>query len=280
MDLNRFKNKISDIKNEANNLLAVTTEQENINKLDKFVNDLSILEEFLKDESNLEVISKSENKNDVDNQPLDHFCQNILSKLREIDKLLNKEVLYFMQHQNNANSMNNIKSSRDFDNLNSKINQQAFKNAISAFNVLKHLYGHYKTLIILGPNGSGKTSFANLLKGVDNHVKVIPASKPIKAMGYISNMYNSTISTFNTEIYAGGDLKEELLQKLIIGICNEHDNIARKYLDTGVRDVNTTYEKVKRIFDGFFDVKLDNSDFGTKKLKQKKIMVHHLILMI
>ena len=270
MDLNRFKNKISDIKNEANNLLAVTTEQENINKLYKFVNDLSILEEILKDESNLEVISKSENKNDVDNQPLDHFCQNILSKLREIDKLLNKEVLYFMQHQNNANSMNNIKSSRDFDNLNSKINQQALKNAISAFNVLKHLYGHYKTLIILGPNGSGKTSFANLLKGVDNHIKVIPASKPIKAMGYISNMYNSTISTFNTEIYAGGDLKEELLQKLIIGICTEHDNIARKYLDTGVRDVNTTYEKVKRIFDGFFDVKLDNSDFGNKKIKAKK----------
>lgn len=270
MDLNRFKNKISDIKNEANNLLAVTTEQENINKLDKFVNDLSILEEFLKDESNLEVISKSENKNDVDNQPLDHFCQNILSKLREIDKLLNKEVLYFMQHQNNANSINNIKSSRDFDNLNSKINQQAFKNAISAFNVLKHLYGHYKTLIILGPNGSGKTSFANLLKGVDNHVKVIPASKPIKALGHIPNIYDSTINTFNSEIYAGGNLKEELLQKLIIGICSEHDNKARKYFDTGVRDGETIYEKVKRIFDDFFDVKLDNSDFGNKKIKAKK----------
>lgn len=121
----------------------------------------------------------------------------------------------------------------------------------------------------MGANGSGKTSFANYLKSVETHVKVIPASKPIKAMGYIPSIYNSTLEAYSNEIYNGGDLQQELLQKLIVGLCNEHDNAARNFYDTGIK-VDTTYEKVKRIFDDFFDVKLDNTDFGNKQMKAKK----------
>ena len=61
-----------------------------------------------------------------------------------------------------------------------------------------------------------------------------------------------------------------MLQKLIVGICSEHDSKARKYYDTGVKDGDTTYEKIKRIFDDFFEVKLDNSSFGDKQIKAKK----------
>lgn len=52
-------------------------------------------------------------------------------------------------------------------------------------------------------------------------------------------------------------LRKDLLRKLIIGLYTEHDNAARKLYDTEIRD-DTTYGKVKRIFDAFFDVELDN----------------------
>ena len=141
---------------------------------------------------------------------------------------------------------------------------------LSAFKVLKHLEGHRKTLVILGANGSGKTSFANYMKNLDTHVKVIPASKPIKADGYIPSIYNSTLSNYNDEVYRGGPLKKDLLQKLIIGMCSEHDDIARKFLDTKYKEGDSTYEKVKKIFDDFFEVKLDNSAFSAKKMRAKK----------
>jgi energy-coupling factor transporter ATP-binding protein EcfA2 len=157
----------------------------------------------------------------------------------------------------------------DFNALRNALNALFANNLLSAFETLKYLSGHNKTLIILGANGSGKTSFANYLKNVETHVKVIPASKPIKVMGHVPNIYNSTFETYNNEIYKGGDFNQDLLHKLIVGLCNEYDKIARKYYDTGERD-DTKFEKVKRIFDDFFEVKLDKSDFGNKQLQGKK----------
>lgn len=103
---------------------------------------------------------------------------------------------------------------------------------ITTFNVLKKLSSYDKTLIILGANGSGKTSFANFLRNVDNNIKVIPASKPIKAKGNIQLIYNSTIDKYQIELFSKNELEENLLQKLIIGICSEHDKIARDYYAT------------------------------------------------
>ena len=61
-----------------------------------------------------------------------------------------------------------------------------------------------------------------------------------------------------------------MLQKLIIGLCTEHDNAAREFYDTGIRPAETSYEKTKRIFDEFFEVKLDNSAFADKQMLAKK----------
>ena len=101
-------------------------------------------------------------------------------------------------------------------------------------------------------------------------MKVIPASKPIRSKGYIPSIYNSTIDMFNNEIYGDNrDLSEELLQKLIIGLCTEHDNMARKLYDTGKRE-ESTFVKVKQVFDVFFDVELDDSQFANKQMQAKK----------
>ena len=276
LNLGNFNTKILEISAEANNLLTVMSNPTHMAILNDFIDAFNVLVEFVEDDKNINVLNESEIKNDTDIQPLDNISKNILLKLQEIELLLKKEIFDYLRPENNPSqdgtrvAVRQIHNSRELDSLKNKIKDQGFKNILSAFNILKHLHGHYKTLIILGPNGSGKTSLANHIKGVDNHVKVIPASKPIMATGYMPSIYNTTIENFNNEIYAGGILKEDLLQKLIVGICSEHDSKARKYYDTGVKEGDTTYEKVKRIFDDFFEVKLDNSSFGDKKIKAKK----------
>ena len=59
--------------------------------------------------------------------------------------------------------------------FNNKLQDYRLFNYLSSFKILRYLDGHDKTLIIVGPNGSGKTSLANYLKKLDTHVKVIPA---------------------------------------------------------------------------------------------------------
>ena len=274
MSYHEFKSKVLEIISEATSLLSIVTTQNYIIQLNNLLDSFTILLAFVNDEENLAVL---DNYSGQEQCPLDILCKNLSAKLNEIESLLKKEIFdYLLPNTNEATqpavriAARSNHNSQELVGLTNKLNDKNFKNLISAYDILKHLKGHNKTLVILGPNGSGKTSFANHIKGVENHVKVIPASKPIMATGYIPNIYGTTIDNFNNEIYSGGVLKEDLLQKLIIGICTEHDSIARNYYDTGIKSEKTTYEKVKKIFDDFFDVKLDNSSFGEKKLKAKK----------
>ena len=274
MSYQDFKAKVLEITSEATSLLSIVTTQSYIPQLNNLLDSFTTLMAFVNDEQNLAVL---DNYSGQEQCPLDILCKNLSVKLNEIESLLKKEIFDYLRPTTDAATQSAVRTairlshnSQELVSLTNKLNDQNFKNLLSAYDILKHLRGHNKTLVILGPNGSGKTSFANHIKGVENHVKVIPASKPIMATGYMSTIYNSTIDIFNNEIYAGGVLKEDLLQKLIIGICTQHDSIARKYYDTGIKSEETTYERVKKIFDDFFDVKLDNSSFGEKKLKAKK----------
>lgn len=279
MNYRFFKEKVLEIASEANDLLSLVTNPNHTALLNDLIRSLKFLVIFVKDEQNLSVLDNYTRKNDVEEElcPLDILCKNITTKLKDIELLLNKGIFDFLRPENNSTNKLNVRAitsihnnSQYINNLNNKLKETGLVNLLSAYEILKHLEGHNKTLIILGPNGSGKTSFANYIKGVENHIKVIPASKPIKASGYISNIYNTTLDNFNKEIYSGGSLKEDLLQKLIVGLCSEHDNVARKYYDTRIQTEETTYEKVKKIFDDFFDVKLDNSAFANKEMKAKK----------
>ena len=239
-----------------------------------FITALSILVSFVSEDLNLKVLDNYRNKaaEVQDSCPLDILCKKILQKLTDMDSLLNDDIFAFLRADYKQVNMpfGIYNGSKAFGAAYNELSGQTFTNLLSAFNILKHLRGHNKTLIVLGPNGSGKTSFANHIKNADPHIKVIPASKPLKAVGNIPAIYSTTLINYNQEIYSGGILQENLLQKLIIGLCTEHDNAAREYYDTRIQREKTCYEKTKKIFDAFFEVKLDNSAFATKHMMAKK----------
>ncbi len=274
MNIDDFKAKVIAIANEVKIATDKISEQEQIKPFENMLSSLKILTEFVDDELNISVLKKNcLNSNSESVQcPLEVVCKNVWERLDEIDQLLKPDFRdYLCNIKERIGSGDRIPYvNQDINRLISKVSDTTFVNLISTYKVLKHLDGHNKTLIILGPNGSGKTSFANFLKNLDTHVKVIPASKPIKAVGHIPSIYNSSLANYNDELYRGGVLNQDLLQKLIIGMCTEHDDIARKYMDTGKKDKESTYEKVKDIFDAFFEVKLDNSAFSIKAMKAKK----------
>ncbi len=274
MNIDDFKAKVIAIANEVKIATDKISEQEQIKPFENMLSSLEILTEFVDDELNISVLKKNcLNSNSESVQcPLGVVCKNVWERLDEIDQLLKPDFRdYLCNIKERIGSGDRIPYvHQDINRLISKVSDTTFVNLISTYKVLKHLDGHNKTLIILGPNGSGKTSFANFLKNLDTHVKVIPASKPIKAVGHIPSIYNSSLANYNDELYRGGVLNQDLLQKLIIGMCTEHDDIARKYMDTGKKDKESTYEKVKDIFDAFFEVKLDNSAFSIKAMKAKK----------
>lgn len=83
------------------------------------------------------------------------------------------------------------------------------------------------------------------MRNADNNIKVIPASKPIKLRGSIPHLYNSNIDNSCNEILSKNDLEEDLLQKLIIGICSEHDEVSRICYDTGEKK-ESKFIKIKK----------------------------------
>lgn len=276
MNIYEYKEKVLSFNAEAQLLAGIICNPNHLSSLNNLIASLSTLVDFVNEDLSLNVLDNYSNKvtEDQDTCPLDILCKNVLQKLTDIGPLLKKDIFDFLRPENNQSGTRAFPrtpyNSQEFTALSNKLKDQPFTNLLSAFGILKHLEGHSKTLIILGPNGSGKTSFANYIKNVESHIKVIPASKPIKTQGYVSHIYNTTLANFNDEIYRGGTLQEDLLLKLIVGLCTEHDNTARQFYDTGIRTTETTYEKIKKIFDEFFEVKLDNSAFASKEMKAKK----------
>lgn len=146
-----------------------------------------------------------------------------------------------------------------------QVQRTNISNMLSAFDVLKHLDGHNKTLIVMGPNGSGKTSLANYLKSIDDHVKVIPALKPLRATTqYIES--DLDIKKVNLALYDKNVLEDNLLQRLIVAICKEHDDIAREYRDNPKIDKKSAYERIKEVFESFFSVSLNSSKFSCRQM--------------
>ncbi|MFA5471402.1 MAG: AAA family ATPase [Acholeplasmataceae bacterium] len=130
-----------------------------------------------------------------------------------------------------------------------------------------------KNLVLLGANGSGKTSLAVFLQQSSQNIRVIPAFKPLyykkDVHGAPSNTkisdYNNAINMNQyTNAHAGIDKSyqlfstwETLFSKQVIGIINEHIEKALEYQKTG-KKFETIFESVKKIFETIFmEIKID-----------------------
>lgn len=264
MEINILKGNISVFSNQFVKFQEKDYQEDWLKTLRKGTDFIKIVVDFINNQHNLDILQKysTNNHKNIEECPLGKLSKDILESLSNLNDFIEKNVLSDETQFTTSYDVIQI-----YLNLINTFNQ--LKNKLAAYKILKHLDGHNKTLIILGPNGSGKTSLANHLKNLEENVKVIPASKPIKAIGYISSLYDSTLLRFNDSLY-GGTSDAELLQKLIIGLCKEHDDIARKFYDTGIKDQESIYIKVKAIFDDFFEVKLNNSAFSEKEMKAQK----------
>ncbi len=278
MDLDKYKERVLLIQSEAYSLLPnIADTDSNYRKyVEDLISSLSTLVEFFGDHLNIKVLNNYLQKPAKCREkcPLDNLCENVLQKLGDMYDLLDLTIFDFLRPMTTQAARPTISmrtySTQEITSLDSKLKDAAFLNLLAVYKVLKHLEGHNKTIVILGPNGSGKTSFANYIRKLETHIKVIPASKPIRAEGNVPYLYNSTLDAYNSELYGNVRPKEDLLQKLIVGLCTEHDNIARKFFETRVEEKESTFQKVKNIFDDFFEVKLDNSAFSAKQMKAKK----------
>ena len=231
MDFQTFKTNVTALKTEVETLSETAINPQHKTPIEKIVFMVTKLSDFMNDDQNIKTLIRYDKKPAAskDDCPLDILCKDLLAKLMAVEPLLVLSAFDFMRPENqpttNTHGQRAILPARNettaFNELTKSLNELLTSNLLNALETLKYLGDRNKTLIILGSNGSGKTSFANYLKSVETHVRVIPASKPIKAMGYMNNIWSATVEKYNTEIYQGGDLKEDLLQKLIIGLCTE-----------------------------------------------------------
>ena len=273
MNIEEFKFNIADLQKNIELSKSNITNQTLLTICNQSIKNLNNIKQFLEDTKNIDVLKEYQQKNVLHKElrPLDKICSSIITNLSAINFYLRDEILKTIKPDTintlKYNKSEELKKTLNF--INQKIEDNILKDLLSVFRILRCLNGHNKTLIIIGPNGSGKTSLANYLKKLESHIKVIPANKPIRAIGNISHYFHSKLQDYNNELYNNLNPSNELLQKLIIAICSEHDSIARKYLDTNVKE-ESKYQKIKAVFDSFFDVKLDDSAFSDKQISAFK----------
>lgn len=135
-----------------------------------------------------------------------------------------------------------------------------------------------KNLVLLGANGSGKTSLAVFLQQTNQNIRVIPAFKPLyykkdvhqapsntKISDYNNAINNSQYSDAHAGIEQSYQLYsrwETLFSKQVIGIVNEHIEKALEYQKTDYK-FRTIFESIKELFESIFceiKIEVDSTD--------------------
>ena len=159
MNLQLFKENILTLKVETEATIDAAMSSHHKVSIEKLMNLIKKLSEFLSDTKNIEALSDYDKKPEADKNscPLDVLCKDIFVKLRALELLLidNTGVEQHSGINRNHKILTNEGSRNELTNVLSKLLSE---NLLSAFDILKYLSGHNRTLILLGANGSGKTS--------------------------------------------------------------------------------------------------------------------------
>ena len=207
--------------------------------IDEFNSLVKPLVDFLQEDLNFEVLSKrNETNEDLEQTPLEALCRSVILELEEIDLQLSKGVMRTLIDYDPVKEQG--REHQEIEYLIEKFQTPAFFDMLAAFSVLKRLDGHNKSLIVLGPNGSGKTTFAYYMNGLHPQVKVIPVPHLIETQSK---------------------------NPMIARMCSEYDDALRQLYETDKQPGYLKFKKVKEIFDELFDVKLNTSGFSEKKIK-------------
>jgi energy-coupling factor transporter ATP-binding protein EcfA2 len=273
MDFENFIAKINTTRTFVENLIQQLTNQTRQTSLQNFLYSFSKLSVFLTDNSNIQALENYENKAQKDTCPLDILCKDTLAKLNVIEPLLNNSTFDGFQPVQPRVPRQILPQATQvaavaFQSLTTALKEIVEKKLLEGFDILKHLDGHNKTLIVLGSNGSGKTSFANYLKGLETHVRVIPAFKPLTVQNDV-HQANISIADYNKQLYSQPIIQPTAMFVLITSICNEYIQQTINDRKDGQKNL-TQYEKIKEIFDDFFEVKLDDSEVAKKTIKGTK----------
>lgn len=246
INLSLFKGKVLGLVSDAN-IISEHFGESRAHAVEVFLSSIDYVVEFFNDDLNIEVLNKRNKVGDfkMAQTPLDVLACELLDGLEEVDLLLRDGILdAFLNVCKQSNmSVTPFPDTEELDMATEAIQNEALYNKIKAFETLKYLDGHNKSLIILGPNGSGKTSFANYMKGLDPHIRVI-------SVPHLNDIQHGNL-------------------QLIKSICSEYNDIARQFYETNTKRQETKFERIKRVFDEFFDIKLDTSAFSDNTIKAK-----------
>ena len=92
-----FKTKILNIDSSLKAAVKQPLNQKTLDVLSKFIQSFNFLVLFVKDDKNLDIINRQVNKKqEEDLKPLDVLCNNVISKLDDIDSLLKEENFRFL----------------------------------------------------------------------------------------------------------------------------------------------------------------------------------------
>lgn len=199
--------------------------------------------------------------------------QNKDSKLsRYMDKLINECIDAVKEYEylstNNEYEIFNI------------LNKPTISNNYRSILLLKDFAKYEKNIVLIGGNGSGKTTFANALKGCDlDLISVIPAQKNLYFIEKDYQLLNTNIKEMEMTIIEnniekgkndnyGNDYysyQNTQFSKLIYGMRTGYISYLCKCQETNEKANidNTVYGKVKRIFNTLFqdiELKIDYND--------------------